>query len=299
MQFADGAGHPLDEQLALTVVDGLDRGEQRRRDPDRLRLTDSHRHLMRQAGATEADARSQEAPADPRVMGHACNHTGDVRPVRVAQLRQLVGEADLRREEEVGPELGQGRVGGSHFEDRRVRPAVDLAEHGGAAAVGVVRDADDDPVGLQEVADRRAFARELRVGHDRDRAPSGLMADRVDEPRQLTDEVGRQGRADHYRGVVRHLRDDRGQGALDRCRLPAAIPVMGAHGDEDDLGGGHGAGRRGREAQAPGFDTRRDELFEAGLVDRHPTDLEFIEPAIVAVDADDVVAPLRQARSSN
>ena len=67
--------------------------------------------------------------------------------------------------------------------------------------------ADHDPIGMQEVVDRRALAQELGVGHDRN---VGTLQHPLDHPRR-TDRHRRL--VDHHRSRPQHRRD------LGRCRL--------------------------------------------------------------------------------
>src|SRR3546814_14937326 len=63
----------------------------------------------------------------------------------------------------------------------------------------------------------------------------------------------------------------------------------------DRLGFGDRAGKVGGEAQPPRGDVGRDELVEAGLVNRHPARFERLDLGGVLVDSDDVVAEIGKA----
>ena len=124
--------------------------------------------LVRQARAAVADPGLEEAAADPGVVGHRPDDLVDPAAVRVAQARELVGERDLRRQEEVGAELGQRGVDAAQDDDRSVDPVVDAADGTNAMPIGVADDPGDDAVGSEEVGDGLALAGELGVEHDRD-----------------------------------------------------------------------------------------------------------------------------------
>ncbi len=87
-------------------------------------------------------------------------------PTLLGDVGQLVHEADLGGEHGVGGVLGE--LGGADVHDDEPVVVADegLVERthqlGGARIVG----ADDDPVGLHEVADRRALLQEFGIGDD-------------------------------------------------------------------------------------------------------------------------------------
>ena len=96
----------------------------------------------------------------------------DVGAGRLADVRDLVDEADPRHQGRVRGELdhlGRGDVG-AH--DRRVDPAVQLLD---GVAVGVLEGADHDPVGMLEVPDRRALGGELGVRDVADPVEAALV----------------------------------------------------------------------------------------------------------------------------
>ena len=111
----------------------------------------------------------EELGPDAIVEADAARNVLDVGVDRFAQVRDLVDEADLDREEGIGgifDELGGAPPG---EQDRRLveeQRAIDFPQH---LARMIVFGSDDDPVGSLEVADRRAFAQEFGVGGDRRR----------------------------------------------------------------------------------------------------------------------------------
>src|SRR5262249_17723910 len=54
-----------------------------------------------------------------------------------------------------------------------------------------------------------------------------------------------------------------------------------------------------REAQAARLDVLNDDFFEAGLVDRQLSTAEPLDFARINIDADDLVAELREARGGD
>ena len=228
------------------------------------------------------------------VVGHGPDDLLDVGPVLVAELGKLVGEADLRRQEEVCAELAERGVGRTHLEDRRAGLAVQAAKLMSAVAGHVVGDAEDDPLGLEEVPDGRAFLGEFGVEEDRDLGPTGLLADPTDDRRQMAEEPWRQRRADDQDGPVGQARDDVVEAGLDRPGLPAAVAIVRPDGDEHDIGVGHG-GRVGREREATIQPVGFHQLGEARLVERHPTVKERLNARLGYLDTHHVMALLRKA----
>ena len=117
--------------------------------------------ILREAGTAEADPRLQELGADAVVQAHAAGHLDDVRAGLLADVRDLVDERDLRREERVRGELDHLRRLHVGAHDRRRQRRVERLD-GVAGPVVVV--ADHDAVGRHEVLDRRALLEELRAG---------------------------------------------------------------------------------------------------------------------------------------
>ena len=232
---------------------------------------------MGQAGAAEPDPGAEECAADPVVVGHGPDDLIDISAVLVAQLGELVGEADLGREEEVGAELAQRGVGRAHLEDRRVHVAIQPAQAVRPVALDVVGDSENHPLGLKEILDGGPFLGELGVEQDRHLAEPGLLAHSPDDDREVGEEPRRQGRANHEDGVLREPRDDVVETRLDRPGLPAAVAVMGPHGDEDDLGLAD-RGRIGGERQAPRIAVDLNQLTQARLMERHPSIEQCLDP---------------------
>ena len=89
-------------------------------------------------------------------------------PTCLAQIGHLVDEGDLGREEGVGGVFDQLRGAAAGEQHRRlveVERPVDFGHH---VAGALVLGADDDAVGPLEILDRRTFAQEFRIGHDRE-----------------------------------------------------------------------------------------------------------------------------------
>ena len=292
-------GQSLDELGALIVVDPVDGGQERGLDPDPRRVADGLGDLVREAGATVADAGLEEAAADPRVVGHRADDLVDSTAVRVAQPRELVGERDLRRQEEVGTELRQGGIDAAQDDDRGIDPVVDAPDGPNAMPIGVADDPGDDPVRPEEVGDGLALAGELRVEHDRDARPAGLVADLVHDRAELTDEVGRDRRADDQDRVIGQQGDDLGQAAQDRAGLPVALGIRRRDGHHDHVRSLERLGRATRELQRAGCGVGVYEFVETRLVERHLPIDQAGQTLRVRFEANDLMIPTGETGSGH
>ena len=116
--------------------------------------------VLRKAGAAEADPRAQEARADPAVEADALRDLHDVGAGRLADVRDLVDERDPRHQRGVRRELDHLGRRDVAADDRRLDAAVQRRD---GVAVLVLERADHDPVGVEEVLDRRALGGELGI----------------------------------------------------------------------------------------------------------------------------------------
>lgn len=167
---------------------------------------------------------------------------------------------------------------------------VDAAEKIGGSRV--IR-ADDDTVGVEEVGDSGAFAKEFGVGDD------------VEE--EVVDTVALDGTANPLVGVDGDgtLFDDDfvgGEGAGDFAGYGfdvgevgvTVLTLGGSYGDEDGLGGEGSVGEIGGEADV-GVAVAGEQVVEVKLVDLRVSGLEGGDFGLVVIDADDLVAHFREA----
>ena len=110
--------------------------------------------VLREAAAAVADTGAKEAGADPPVEADAFRDTHDVRAGRLADVGDLVDEADPRHQRGVCGELDHLGRGDVAADDRAVDPPVERLDR---VPVLVLERADHDPVRLLEVADRRTL----------------------------------------------------------------------------------------------------------------------------------------------
>ena len=143
VHLADGGGHRHVQSLPLAdIAERLD--------------------VLRKAGASVAAARVEEVFADTAVRGHSLFDGEDVGPHLVAELRDLVHEADTRREHgvrRVFSDLGGGRVH-KYYLFFAYKGAVKLAHHRARFVGG---GADHDAVRVQAVFDRHALFEKFGV----------------------------------------------------------------------------------------------------------------------------------------
>ena len=252
--------------------------------------------VLREAGAAVAGAGVEELRTDAVVEPHAAGDDLDVGADPLAELRDLVDEGDLGRQEAVGgvlDHLGRLDIGDHERHTGGLERGVDV-EHDVDGALRAR--ADDDAVGAEEVLDRRAFAQELGVRDHREL----LLAARVLAHRAL----------DHLTGADRHgrLRDD------DLVAVQVVADRLGDLADEGEVGLAVGERRRahrdedrarladrrrevGGELEPPGADVLLDDLLEPGLVDRNLPAHERLDLACILVHAGDRHAEIGQAGS--
>ena len=231
-------------------------------------------------------------PSRPMPRATSCTSA----PTRLAQVRHLVDEGDLDRQEGVGGIFRQlrGLDAGEH--DRRldqVERAIELPQH---VAGALAFRADHHPVGAHEIADGVALAQELRIG------------------RNVEVEVGARG-ADDLRDLATCADRDRGFGDDDGVagerpghllgsgedvgQIGVAVAASGRCADRDEhrLRVVQRGGEIRGEREPAGGDILRHQLFEAGLVDRHAALLQGGELLRVHFHDRDVGAELGEARS--
>ena len=131
-----------------------------------LRRLEQRERVFGKTRTAEARTGMQEFRSDAAVEPDAARDVLHIRADLLAEVRHLVDEGDLGREERVRRVFDQLGAFRAREHDRRlvqIERAIDLAHHI-ARAVAVA--ADDDAVGPAEIADGRAFAQEFRIGGD-------------------------------------------------------------------------------------------------------------------------------------
>ena len=185
----------------------------------------------------------EEFPADAVVEADAARHVLHVGADLLAQVRHLVDEGDLDRQEGVGgvlDQLGRAPLGEQHRRLVEEERPVELAHHfAGFLAIG----ADDDAVGPLEVVDRCAFAQEFGVGDNGEFAFGPGLADDVLD---LIAGADRHGRFGHHDGEAVHVLGDLLGGGIDVGEVGMAVAAAGgrADGDEDGVGVADSVSRR-------------------------------------------------------
>ena len=269
---------PLDH-LRLAVVVDLDR---RAHDP----LIDAglvgglqqRQRVLGKAAAAIAGAGVQELGPDAIVEADPAGDVLDVGVDRLAQVGDLVDEADLDREEGVGGIFGELGGATAGDQDRRAveeQGPVDFAQH---VLRAVVLGADDDPVGMLEVGDRRAFAQELGVGRDRDvrsRPPrAGSASIRSPVPTGTVDLV-----TTTVPGLMTLASSRTASNTKVRSAWPsprrAGVPTAMNTASASSTAGG----KIGREGQPPALGIGLDQRLEPRLPDRHHAGVQPVDLA--------------------
>ena len=187
----------------------------------------------------------QEFGADAVVQANAARDLLHVGADLFGEVRDLVDEGDLGREERVRGVFDH--LGGAAFREHQRRlvqrqRAIDVAHHLAAALVG---GADHDAIGELEVADRRALAQELGIGGDDD---VGLGIGLADDALDLVAGADRNGRLRHHDGEAGQRLRDLFRGGVDVGQIGVAIAAARRRADRDE----HGIGIRDRLRQVGG-----------------------------------------------
>jgi len=278
--------HLEHRRLALEVID-LDHGFQE------LRVLAAHlSHVLErldilgEAGAAVAHPGVQETGADALVEAHAARHFDHVRPQTLADVGDLVDEADLGRQEGVGGVLDHLRRAQVGDHDRGAQRQVKLGHR--VRRHAILR-AKHGAVRTHEVVDGRAFPQEFRAAHhgELDRARLGL-ADDVGHPVAGADRHG--ALVDDDQRMI-HDAGNRLGGHAHVLQVGLAVDAFRRpHTDKDEFCVLERLLITGGKGQTPGADVALHHLLEARLVDRHDALLEAGDLLLVDVQGDHPVA---------
>ena len=245
--------------------------------------------VLWEARAAPADSRAKEVWAEPVVEADPLRDARHVGADELANVRDLVDEADSRDEEGVGGELDH--LGGVHVcaHDRRVDLRMQRLD---CVAVRLVERPDHYAVRLHEVAHRGALRRELRIRDVADR----LETARVERSAHLLTRPDGDGRLhdDRRARVVGELVHDRphrrevGIAGVRRRRADRHVQEVGPL---------HGFPHVEREPDS--LAVAREDVVEPRLVDRHLPVAQALDPLRQNVADDDLVTEIGEARAGD
>ena len=267
-------------------------------------------YVLREAGATIAEAGAEELGSDAGVGADAGGDVFDVGVDGFGQVGDGVDEGDLEGEEGVGGVLDDlGALRGGDDEAGRIGSGADAWEGaclaviatGGQGRIDVAEDgggffvvgAYDDTVGVEEVLDSGAFAKELGVGDD---IEAGLL-DAVAEHAAGDPLIGVDGDSALFDKdlVAGDGAGDFADNSFDVGEVSGSRGALrGSDGDEDGLGGFDGGCQIGGEFDAA-VEVLGEELGEVFFVDGNFAFAEGAYLGLVIVDADDLVADFSKA----
>ena len=245
-----------------------------------------------EAGAAEAGAGLEELGADAAVHAEDAGDLGDVGAGGLAEGGEGVDGGDALGEHGVGGELGHlagPDVGG---EDAAAGDpgGVDVDEGlDGGLAAAVLRAADEDAVGLEQVADGGAFGEELGVGEDGE----GMLGVGVEHGGHGVGRAHGEGGFLHDDLVAVGLLGDGARGGLPVLQVGGVAGAFAeglgrrVHAHEDDVAGLDGPGDVGGEEEvlaAAGL----DDLVKAGLVDGQVVGVPGVDAGLVDVHHHDL-----------
>ena len=231
----------------------------------------------------------QELAADPVVQTHTLGDFLDIRTDVLAQIRDLVDEGDLHRQESVGRILDQFRGPPRSEHDRRLveeERAVQLAhQRPGAVVIGT----DDHTVRPLEIVNRCPFAQEFRVGNN---GEIGVRSRLADDPLDLVARPHRhRGLGHHDRIAVHHFGHLLGS-RIDIGQVGIAIAAARRcpHGNENRIGRAHGIRDVLSEAQTAFADITLDQKIQTRFIDRDPAGVEHLDLGRILVDTYDLMS---------
>ena len=232
----------------------------------------------------------QELAADAVVETHAARDVLHVGAGALAQIGDLVDEGDLGGEEGIGRVFDQLRGAAADIKHRRrvqIKRPVDFGHH---RARRFIVAADDDAVRMLEIVDGRAFAQELRVGHD---LHVGFRPHFAQDALDLVAGADRHRRFRHHHRRGRQERRDLAHRAIDVAQIGVTVAAARRRADCDEhrirLVDAVGPGRKRQPLLRH---IGRHEIGEARLEDRDFAALERRDPARILVDAGDVMTEI-------
>src|SRR5205823_707658 len=163
-QHPQGALDLREQALDARFIDPLDLLEQIDVDAVIFGDGDERAQILGQAGAAEAEASVHKMAADSVIQTDAPGYRRDIDAKRFAQIGHHVDERDLGGEESIRRLLDEFRRCHAREHDRAVEAGLVEVEEERSRAVSVCT--DDDSVWLEEIANRRTLAKELRIAGD-------------------------------------------------------------------------------------------------------------------------------------
>ena len=280
-----------DGPAAHVAVDLHDGAQQRRVRAVHERHVLERLHILGEAGAAIAQPRIEELIANAPVKAHALRHLLHIGAQLLANQRNLVDEADLRREKGVAGILdhfGGAQVG---HHNARAQGQMQLRHLLGGVMVAA---ANHHAVGVEEIVNRRTFTRELGAGDHCELNRLGLaVLDDVGHP--VARAHGHCALVDDDEGAVHGLGHAFG-GHAHILEVSLAIDTAGrAHADEDEVGVGQCLVIGSGEAQPARTHVALDHLAQAGLINRHLPVAQHRDLLFADVNAGDGVAHVGKA----
>ena len=279
-------------------------------------------YVFAETTATPAQARIKEACADTRIEADSCHHLRRFGTHALADIRNLVGKADLHRQKRVGgvlDHLGAGQRGGHHRNlahsgrPRQKRRSVEALLYQGLvqfpqdAQCLLLFRAEHDAVRIKRIRDGGALAQELRIaGHSKARVAHHSV-------RTLPDAFAHQcvyqvSAAHRYRGFVHHYaelravhgRADTVCGRLQITQVRLAGGQRGcAYRDEGDIAFDRRRGQNRGEIDASAHGRGFQQLLQVRFVYGHLAPPQLLDFLRVGIHARNPMAQVRQASACN
>src|ERR1019366_2079977 len=274
----------------LVGVDALHFLEQFELVANLLGNLDERAQILRKTTAAKTDAGVEETAANALVQADAVSDFLHVRVGGFADVGDGVDVGNFQREKGIRRVLDEFRRVDVGDDDGRVERRISLRHRGD----GTLRaDANDDAVGIHQIADGKTFAQKLRIADHDELHPSGAVA--LDGLGHFFARLHRHGAFVHHDLVTRDGSGDVTGNALYVTQIHRAIGLRRRrHRDENDIGMLHALGGAGGELEPSRSNILFDEFFQTGFVNRDATGLKRFDLGRVIIHADDVVTDFRK-----
>ena len=286
----------IDEDALLALVDGFHAPGDLGVESGLPRHVRHGSNILGEARAAVSAARVDELIADPGIRSDALAHGFDIGANTVREAGELVHQTDPRCQHDVGGVLGQFRGPNIHVQEFVVIAIEWRIESFQQPGRVLVVAADDHAVGFHEVRDRRAFLEKFGVrDHGKVNVDAAIVQFGLDGlSHRFGGSHGNGGFARHHGGTLQVFADGFG----DR---PHVLQVHGSviargcpDGHEYDVGVDDAPSRVRRKGQSARRGVLGHQGGQSGLEDRQVPFVERRDLLCVDVDADDLVAHLRE-----
>ncbi len=260
--------------------------------------THQRQRIFREAGPAIARTRMQELLADTAIQTDATRNVMHICTNFFTQIGNLIDEGDLGCQEGVGGIFDHFRCFTRGENNRRFNQIQRTIKIGHDFARPLVTCTDDNAVRAHEIANRRAFTQEFRIGNH---GKIGIRALFTDNTFHFTSGPDRHRRFGNDHGKAVHCLGDFFGRGINIAQIGMAITTTGRSpdGDEHRISILHTFFKIGGKSQAPCFYVIFDQNIQTGLVDWHDTVFKTGDFFHILVDTNHVCTELGETGTGN